>query len=75
MTAAFVSLWNSHRIKSQNNFQLPNGVPNHMLYFPEQGGTQNSIQVTFKLLQEAIAQPGFSIDNVVLYLTLWMKNS
>ena len=46
-----------------------------MLYFPEQGGTQNSIQVTFKLLQEAIAQPGFSIDNVVLYLTLWMKNS
>ena len=30
---AFINLWNSHKIKSQNNLQLPNGVPTHMLYF------------------------------------------
>ena len=53
MTAAFVNLWNSHNIKSQNNLQLPNGVPTNMLYFLEHGGTQNGIQVTNKLLQEA----------------------
>ena len=65
MTAAFVNLWNSRRIKSQNNLQLPNGIPSHMLYFPEQlkGGMQKDIQVTTELLQEAFTQTGLSIDN------------
>ena len=32
-----------------------------MFYFPEQyGGTQNAIQVTNELLQEAFTQPGLS---------------
>ena len=41
VTAAFVNLRNSHhKIKSQNNLQLANGVPTHMFYFQEQyGGT------------------------------------
>ena len=50
-----------HEIKSQNNLQLPNGAPTHMFYFPEQyGGTQNGIQVTNELLQEAFTQSGLS---------------
>ena len=64
MNGAFVNMWNSHKIKSQNNLQLPNGVPTHMLYFSEQyGGTQKRIQVTNKLLQESFTQSGLSIDN------------
>ena len=36
----FVDLWNSHRIKSQNNLELLKGLPNHMFSFAEQyGGT------------------------------------
>ena len=34
----FVDLWNSHRIRAQNNLLLPTGVPNHMFDFPEQYG-------------------------------------
>ena len=64
VNGAFVNLWNSHKIKSQNNLQLPNGVPTHMLYFSEQyGGTQKGVQVTNKLLQESFTQSGLSIDN------------
>ena len=65
MTAAFVNSRNSHhKIKSQCNLQLPNGVPTHMFYFPEQyGGTQNGIQVTSEMLQEAFTQSVLSIDN------------
>ena len=37
---------NSHKIRSQTNLQLLNGIPNHMFYFPEQyGGTQKAIKV------------------------------
>ena len=57
-------LWNSHRIKSQNNLELPNGVPDHMFSFPEQyGGTQRGIPVTPVFLQEVSTQSGLSIDN------------
>ena len=64
-TTAFVNLWNSHhKIKSQNNLQLPNGVPTHMFHFPEEyRGTENGIQVTNELLQEAFTQSGLSIGN------------
>ena len=42
-----------YKIGSQNNLQLPNGVPTHMFFFPEQhGATQKSIQITNKLVQE-----------------------
>ena len=64
MTAAFINLWNSHKIRSQNNLQLPNGVPTHMFHFSEKyGRTQRSIQATTELLQEAFTQSGFSIEN------------
>ena len=65
VTAAFVNLRNSHhKIKSQNNLQLANGVPTHMFYSQEQyGGTQNGIEVTNELFLEVFAQSGLSIDN------------
>ena len=33
----FIKMWNTHRIRSQKNTLLPNGVPNHIyIYtFPE----------------------------------------
>ena len=40
----FVDLWNPYKVRSRNNLELPNGVPNHMFSFPEQyGGTQKGI--------------------------------
>ena len=51
-------------IKSKNNLELPNCVPNHMLYFPEQyGGTQKGIPVTTDFLQEVSTHLGLIIDN------------
>ena len=65
MAAAFVNLWNfHHKIKLQNNLQLPNGTPTYVFYFPEQcDGVQIGIQITSELLQEAFTQSGISIDN------------
>ena len=60
----FADLWNSHRIRSQNNLEPPNGVANHMFSFPQQyGGTRKGIPVTTDFLQEASTQSGLSIDN------------
>ena len=58
MTTTFANLRNScHKIKSPNNLELPNDVPTHIFYFPEQyGGTQNDIQVTNESLQEALRE-------------------
>ena len=65
MAAAFVNLWNfHHKIKLQNNLQLPNGTPTYVFYFPEQcDGIQIGIQITSELLQEAFTQSGISINN------------
>ena len=60
----FFDLWNSHGIRSQNNLELPNGVPNHMFSFPEQyGGTQKGIPITTEFLQKVSTESGLSIDN------------
>ena len=60
----FADLWNVHRIRSQNNLELMNCVPNYMLSFPEQyGGTQNGIPVTTEFLQELSTHSGLSTDN------------
>ena len=58
VTTTFAILWNSrHKIKSQNNLELPNDVPTHIFYFPEKyGGTQNDIQVTNESSQEALRE-------------------
>ena len=59
----FVDLWNSHRIRSQNNLELLNCVPNHTFSFSEQyGRTQKGIPVTTEFLKEVSTQPGPSID-------------
>ena len=37
----FVRHWNSHRIRGQDKLEIPAGVPDHMLSFPEQYGVTN----------------------------------
>ena len=37
----FVRYWNSHRIRGQDKLEIPAGVPDHMLSFPEQYGVTN----------------------------------
>ena len=37
----FVEYWNAHRIREQENLELPTGVPNHMFSFPEQYGASH----------------------------------
>ena len=60
----FVDLWNAHRIRSQNNLELRNGIPDHMFSSPEQyGGTQNGIPILTVFLQEVSTKSGSSIDN------------
>ena len=34
------TVWNSHRIRAQNDTHLPNGVPNHVHSFPEEYGSE-----------------------------------
>ena len=34
------AVWNSHRIRSQKNNYLPDGVPNHIFSFPEKYNLQ-----------------------------------
>lgn len=49
----FVSLWNSHRIRSQKGLELPCGVPDHMFNFPEKyGGAKDGYPVSTELLEE-----------------------
>ena len=76
MTAAFVNLGKSHhKIKSQNNLELPNGVPNYMFYFPEPyAGTQNGIQVANSVVARSIHSIGSQLTTGVLHLTSWMKS-
>ena len=33
-------VWNSHRVRSQKNAQMPKGVPNHLYAFPENCGAE-----------------------------------
>ena len=32
------TVWNSHRIRSQRDAELPKGIPNHVYSFPEAYG-------------------------------------
>ena len=34
------TVWNSHRIRSQQDTVLPNGIPNHIHAFPEAYGLE-----------------------------------
>ena len=57
-------IYRIHRIRSQNNLELPNSVPKQMISFQEQyTGTQKGILVTTEFLQEVSTQSGLSIDN------------
>ena len=59
----FVDLWNSHKIRTQNNLELANGIPNNKFSFPEQyGGKQKSISVTNEFLQQVSTQSGLGVD-------------
>ena len=57
----FVTLLNSHRIRSQNDCEVQNGIRNQMFSFTKQhGGTQKGIKITSELLQE---ESGLNIEN------------
>ena len=48
----------------QDNLQLPNGVPIHMLSFPEQYvATKKSTQASITLMQDVSTQSGLYIEN------------
>ena len=34
------TIWNSHRVRSQKNPQMPKGIPNHLYSFPENYGAE-----------------------------------
>ena len=59
MTAVFVNLRNSPRIRPQNILQLSCKSSKE----EQHGETQKGIQVRNELLQEAFTQSGLSIDN------------
>jgi hypothetical protein len=60
----FVSNWNSHRIRHQDDLSLPTGVPNHMFSFPEgYGGNHCGIPVTQDALEEVAEVSGLLEDN------------
>lgn len=47
------SVWNSHRIRKQNNKELPVGVPEHIYTCPERhGGAACGFRVTEEQLRE-----------------------
>ena len=34
------TIWNSHRVRSQKDAQMPKGIPSHLYSFPEQYGAE-----------------------------------
>lgn len=65
----FVNIWNTHRVREQDNLLLPTGVPNHMFSFPENYGGQNlGIPVTVDQVKEVAELSGLleitSSDNI-----------
>ena len=34
------TIWNSHRVRSQKEAQMPKGIPNHLYAFPEEYGAE-----------------------------------
>ena len=60
----FVEYWNSHRIRSQENLEIPTGVPNHIFNFPEKyGGKNMGIPLAHDQLQDvAELSSVFGID-------------
>lgn len=37
----FVNYWNSHGIRTQENLEIPTGIPSHIFDFPQQYGGQH----------------------------------
>lgn len=55
----FISNWNSHRIRNQDDLLLPTGVPNHMFSFPENyGGNHCGTHISQDDLQEVAEVSG-----------------
>lgn len=40
------TIWNSHRVRSQNEAQMPKGIPNHLYSFPESYGAEECGMLT-----------------------------
>ena len=55
----FVRYWNSHRIRGQDQLEIPAGVPDHIFSFPEQyGGTNMGIPLHKDELKEVAELSG-----------------
>lgn len=65
----FVNNWNSHRIRNQENLEIPTGVPNHMFNFPEQyGGRNMGIPLTQDQLQDVAEVSGVMDADMLGYM-------
>lgn len=65
----FISYWNSHRIRHQDDLLLPTGVPNHMFAFPENyGGNYCGIPLTKDALKEVGEVSGLPDENPEIYI-------
>ena len=65
----FISYWNSHRIRHQDDLLLPTGVPNHMFAFPENyGGHYCGIPLTEDALKEVGEVSGLPDENQEIYI-------
>ena len=40
------TIWNSHRVRRQNEAQMPKGIPNHLYSFPESYGAEECGMLT-----------------------------
>ncbi len=40
------TIWNSHRVRSQKEAQMPKGIPNHLYSFPESYGAEECGMLT-----------------------------
>lgn len=69
------TIWNSHRVRSQKEAQMPKGIPNHLYSFPESYGAQECGMLTsqakmFKPVQYFILH---QICNVHMGTTIQVK--
>ena len=44
------TIWNSHRVRSQKEAQMPKGIPNHLYSFPENYGAEECGMQSLKLI-------------------------
>ena len=65
----FVNYWNFHRIRGQDELEIPAGVPDHMFSFLEQyGGTNMGIPLSKDELKEVADISGVMDEDVLDFI-------